>query len=278
MPDPGRYRALAQAAEELGYDSIWAGDHISYRNPILDIVVALSTFAAVDGADHARRRDRAAAAPPPERGREGVRVPRLRLRRPADPRGGGRRRGREGLRGGRRRPARARRAHERGDARAAGAVRAGAGELLGPVLLVRGRRDRARLAAAGRAAALGRRPVRGGDPPRGGARRRLDPDLGVGRALRARARRSCPPHVVAGGHPARARRRRSDALYEHLRRRYAGDSPSTSSTATASPGRRRSAWRGCASTWTRVPGTSSSTSAEPEDAERLAEVARAAAG
>ncbi|HEY7692582.1 MAG TPA: TIGR03619 family F420-dependent LLM class oxidoreductase [Gaiellaceae bacterium] len=47
MPDPGRYRALAQAAEELGYDSIWAGDHISYRNPILDVVVALSTFAAV---------------------------------------------------------------------------------------------------------------------------------------------------------------------------------------------------------------------------------------
>ena len=47
MPDPGRYRELAQAAEDLGYDSIWAGDHISYRNPILDVVVALSTFAAV---------------------------------------------------------------------------------------------------------------------------------------------------------------------------------------------------------------------------------------
>jgi probable F420-dependent oxidoreductase len=47
MPDPGRYAELAQAAEELGYDSIWAGDHISYRNPLLDVVVALSTFAAV---------------------------------------------------------------------------------------------------------------------------------------------------------------------------------------------------------------------------------------
>ena len=45
-PDPGRFRELAVRAEELGYDSIWAGDHISYRNPILDIVVALSTFAA----------------------------------------------------------------------------------------------------------------------------------------------------------------------------------------------------------------------------------------
>ena len=46
-PDPGFYREIAQAAEELGYDSIWAGDHISYRNPILDVVVALTTFAAV---------------------------------------------------------------------------------------------------------------------------------------------------------------------------------------------------------------------------------------
>jgi probable F420-dependent oxidoreductase len=46
-PDPGVFRELAQKAEALGYDSIWAGDHISYRNPILDVVVALSTFAAV---------------------------------------------------------------------------------------------------------------------------------------------------------------------------------------------------------------------------------------
>jgi probable F420-dependent oxidoreductase len=46
-PDPGRFREVAVRAEELGFDSIWAGDHISYRNPILDIVVALSTFAAV---------------------------------------------------------------------------------------------------------------------------------------------------------------------------------------------------------------------------------------
>jgi probable F420-dependent oxidoreductase len=46
VPDAARLRALAQTAEDLGYDSIWAGDHISYRNPIVDIVVALSTFAA----------------------------------------------------------------------------------------------------------------------------------------------------------------------------------------------------------------------------------------
>jgi probable F420-dependent oxidoreductase len=46
-PDPGVFREIAVRAEELGFDSIWAGDHISYRNPILDIVVALTTFAAV---------------------------------------------------------------------------------------------------------------------------------------------------------------------------------------------------------------------------------------
>jgi probable F420-dependent oxidoreductase len=47
VPDPGVFREVAARAEGLGYDSIWAGDHISYRNPILDVVVALSTFAAV---------------------------------------------------------------------------------------------------------------------------------------------------------------------------------------------------------------------------------------
>ncbi len=47
QPDPGRYRAVAELAEELGYDSIWAGEHLSFGNPILDLGVALSTFAAV---------------------------------------------------------------------------------------------------------------------------------------------------------------------------------------------------------------------------------------
>ena len=47
LPDPGRFRAVAELAEELGYDSIWAGEHLSFHNPILDLGVALSTFAAV---------------------------------------------------------------------------------------------------------------------------------------------------------------------------------------------------------------------------------------
>jgi probable F420-dependent oxidoreductase len=45
-PDPGFFRAVAELAEEMGYDSLWAGDHISFHNPIVDITVALSTFAA----------------------------------------------------------------------------------------------------------------------------------------------------------------------------------------------------------------------------------------
>lgn len=47
LPEPGFFATVAQRAEAAGYDSIWAGDHISYRNPILDVTVALSTFAAV---------------------------------------------------------------------------------------------------------------------------------------------------------------------------------------------------------------------------------------
>jgi probable F420-dependent oxidoreductase len=47
VPDPGRYRAVAELAEELGYDSIWAGEHLSFHNPILDLGVALAVFAAV---------------------------------------------------------------------------------------------------------------------------------------------------------------------------------------------------------------------------------------
>ena len=47
LPDPGRYRAVAELAEELGYDSLWAGEHLSFHNPILDLSVALAAFATV---------------------------------------------------------------------------------------------------------------------------------------------------------------------------------------------------------------------------------------
>lgn len=45
MPDPGFFRAFAEQAEELGYDSLWSTDHLSFENPILEGVVALSAFA-----------------------------------------------------------------------------------------------------------------------------------------------------------------------------------------------------------------------------------------
>lgn len=47
VPDPGRFRAVAELAEALGYDGIWAGEHLSFHNPILDLGVALASFATV---------------------------------------------------------------------------------------------------------------------------------------------------------------------------------------------------------------------------------------
>lgn len=47
LPDPGRFRAVAELAEELGYHSLWAGEHLSFHNPILDLGVALAAFATV---------------------------------------------------------------------------------------------------------------------------------------------------------------------------------------------------------------------------------------
>jgi probable F420-dependent oxidoreductase len=47
LPEPSFFRAVVERAEALGYDSLWAGDHLSFLNPILDVVVALSAFAAL---------------------------------------------------------------------------------------------------------------------------------------------------------------------------------------------------------------------------------------
>jgi probable F420-dependent oxidoreductase len=47
LPLPSLFADVGRRAEELGYDSIWAGDHISFENPILDVTVALAMFAAV---------------------------------------------------------------------------------------------------------------------------------------------------------------------------------------------------------------------------------------
>lgn len=47
LPPPALFREIARCAEDAGFDSLWAGDHISFENPILDLTVALATFAAV---------------------------------------------------------------------------------------------------------------------------------------------------------------------------------------------------------------------------------------
>lgn len=46
LPAPERYSAVAELAEGLGYDSLWAGEHLSFHNPVLDLTVALAAFAA----------------------------------------------------------------------------------------------------------------------------------------------------------------------------------------------------------------------------------------
>ncbi len=44
--DPVGFRALVERAEALGFDSLWVTDHISFHNPILEAMVALSAVAA----------------------------------------------------------------------------------------------------------------------------------------------------------------------------------------------------------------------------------------
>lgn len=43
----GDFVPAARLSEELGFDSVWVGDHLSFRAPVLESVVALATAAAV---------------------------------------------------------------------------------------------------------------------------------------------------------------------------------------------------------------------------------------
>ena len=46
VPDPEHFRRIAETAEAAGFDSLWAGDHVAFHEPLLDVTVALATFAA----------------------------------------------------------------------------------------------------------------------------------------------------------------------------------------------------------------------------------------
>jgi len=47
LPSPEHFANVARLVEARGFDSLWAGDHIAFEHPILDVTVALSVFAAV---------------------------------------------------------------------------------------------------------------------------------------------------------------------------------------------------------------------------------------
>src|SRR5207248_8660560 len=46
-PAPAHFELIAEAAEAAGFDSLWASDHVAFHHPLLDVTVALATFAAV---------------------------------------------------------------------------------------------------------------------------------------------------------------------------------------------------------------------------------------
>lgn len=45
-PPPEQF-ALARRVEELGYESVWTGDHVSFHSPLYESLTLLSTYAAI---------------------------------------------------------------------------------------------------------------------------------------------------------------------------------------------------------------------------------------
>src|SRR5919206_2034228 len=44
---PERQFELARRAEELGYESVWTGDHVSFHNPLYESLTLLATYASI---------------------------------------------------------------------------------------------------------------------------------------------------------------------------------------------------------------------------------------
>ena len=47
MHPPEQQWALARRVEELGYDSLWTGDHVSFHGPIYESLTLLASYASV---------------------------------------------------------------------------------------------------------------------------------------------------------------------------------------------------------------------------------------
>jgi probable F420-dependent oxidoreductase len=46
VPDPATFFSYVERVEELGFDSLWVGDHIAWTNPTLEALTALAMYAA----------------------------------------------------------------------------------------------------------------------------------------------------------------------------------------------------------------------------------------
>ena len=65
---PEEQFALARRCEELGLDSLWTGDHVSFHGPIYESLTLLAAYAGITSADQAGQR-RVPARPAPADGR-----------------------------------------------------------------------------------------------------------------------------------------------------------------------------------------------------------------
>jgi alkanesulfonate monooxygenase SsuD/methylene tetrahydromethanopterin reductase-like flavin-dependent oxidoreductase (luciferase family) len=45
LPSPSTIRETARTVEELGFDSVWVGDHVAWPLPALDPLLQLARFA-----------------------------------------------------------------------------------------------------------------------------------------------------------------------------------------------------------------------------------------
>src|SRR5260370_41860462 len=47
MHPPEEQLAIARRVDELGFDSVWTGDHVSFHNPLYESLTLLATYAPI---------------------------------------------------------------------------------------------------------------------------------------------------------------------------------------------------------------------------------------